>query len=267
MRTLFPNSHGNGNCLGSSREWWTRISSTSCWFSFSYLLISVFRWSSTLTKDALKHYDNRITHSRMKTELAAPPSSSVGGEGAQALSFWKLQIFTLFVTVLTSPVSAIDGSKMRFELQMSRNEKVGESELDWKLCFFLNKDSILLKIPQNSNFWLQTQFLRDINFLNTFFLRKGQRHARNFGFRREWVHFSRRRKETNWWVFCKECVDCEDDCSEAKFFKNAQICVETFETAQRAPLGESPEESAFTPLELEASLREKERKNGFLRKN
>ena len=31
------------------------------------------------------------------------------------------QRFTLFVTVLTSPVSAIDGSKMRFELQVSRS--------------------------------------------------------------------------------------------------------------------------------------------------
>ena len=34
---------------------------------------------------------------------------------------------------------------------------------------------------------------------------------------------------------------------KAKFFKNAQICVETFETARRAPLSESPEESAFAP--------------------
>ena len=30
-------------------------------------------------------------------------------------------------------------------------------------------------------------------------------------------------------------VEGEDDSSKAKFFKNAQICVETFETARRAP--------------------------------
>ena len=35
---------------------------------------------------------------------------------------------------------------------------------------------------------------------------------------------------------------------KANFLKNAQICVETSESARRAPLGESPEKSAFAPL-------------------
>ena len=48
-------------------------------------------------------------------------------------------------------------------------------------------------------------------------------------------------------------VEREGGSSKAKFFKNAQICVETFETARRAPLGESLEESAFAPCKRDMS--------------
>ena len=46
------------------------------------------------------------------SQLAAPPSSSVGGEGAQALSFSTLQILTVVINI-----PPLDGSNMRFELK------------------------------------------------------------------------------------------------------------------------------------------------------
>ena len=61
--------------------------------------------------------------------LAAPPSSSVGGEGAQALSFSTLQIFTLFVTVST-PLWQLMVLKCVLSL---RNKKVGELQPTAKL--------------------------------------------------------------------------------------------------------------------------------------
>ena len=46
------------------------------------------------------------------SQLAPPPSSSVGGEGAQALSFSTLQILTVVINI-----PPLDGSNMRFELK------------------------------------------------------------------------------------------------------------------------------------------------------